>query len=75
MAGNVWEWTHSLNQTYPYKPDDGREHDSASGLRVLRGGSFDGNASVVRAVSRLRFGPDSRDSSYGFRVALAPHLS
>ena len=75
MAGNVWEWTHSLNQTYPYKPDDGREHDSASGLRVLRGGSFGYDASSVRAVSRLRDAPDYRDSLYGFRVALAPHLS
>lgn len=41
MAGNVCEWTHSLMKGYPYKANDGREDEKASGgSRVLRGGSF-----------------------------------
>ena len=40
MAGNVWEWTSSKYQSYPYKADDGRESPEGSDLRTLRGGSF-----------------------------------
>jgi formylglycine-generating enzyme required for sulfatase activity len=40
MSGNVWERCHSLYKSYPYKVNDGREDEKASGARVLRGGSF-----------------------------------
>ena len=50
MAGNVWEWTRSLWESdpgkpeyrYPYKPEDGRESLKAARDvdRVLRGGAF-----------------------------------
>ena len=75
MAGNVWEWTHSLDKPYPYRIDDGRESDEANkGKRILRGGSFVNTASNVRAVVRYGDDPDLYFNSNGFRVALAPHL-
>ncbi len=40
MAGNVHEWTTSLDRPYPYDATDGREDMEATGQRVVRGGSF-----------------------------------
>jgi hypothetical protein len=55
MAGNVWEWTSSLYKPYPYQAEDGREDATASGRRMLRGGSWLCNAQGVRCASRLDF--------------------
>lgn len=71
MAGNVWEWTSSLYGNYPYDPIDGREDMSASGWRILRGGSFDyGVLRNVRCANRYRSLQHSRDRGFGFRVAM-----
>jgi formylglycine-generating enzyme required for sulfatase activity len=74
MSGNVWEWTRSLYQPYPYRPDDGREDLSASSdhMRVLRGGSYYSHAKYVRCATRHAFYPVSRDKNTGFRLALTP---
>ena len=74
MAGNVWEWTHSLYKEYPYRIDDGREIEDAKGNRVRRGGSFSSIAADVRTFSRFRGYPSLKDANGGFRVALAPKL-
>jgi len=69
MAGNVWEWTASLYQSYPYCSDDGRESLDANGRRVARGGCWDDPdvAKRVRSAYRLGIPPDSRNISLGFR--------
>jgi formylglycine-generating enzyme required for sulfatase activity len=77
MAGNVWEWTRSLDKKYPYDSADGREDlKDKKGKRVLRGGAFD----LVELALRCAFrsgnnGPDDAYGYYGFRVVLAPFLS
>jgi formylglycine-generating enzyme required for sulfatase activity len=72
MTGNVWEWTRSLYESYPYDPDDGREDLEASGSRVLRGGSFYDFSRDVRCAFRLSNFPNGRYRDYGFRVVAFP---
>jgi len=73
MAGNVWEWTHSLFKSYPYEADDGREDENASGHHVQRGGSFIGTDQLARTASRYR-GASGFLDFVGFRVVVAPHI-
>ena len=40
MVGNIWEWMNTLWKEYPYREDNGREHETIIGYRVVRGGSF-----------------------------------
>ncbi len=76
MAGNVWEWCHSLYQPYPYQVADGREsEDATAGARVVRGGSFNNNQWFARAAYRYRRDPVNRTDNQGFRVVVAPALS
>jgi serine/threonine-protein kinase len=68
MAGNVWEWTGSLYEEYPYDAEDGREDMNASGARVLRGGSWRDIVRLVRSANRGWVSPDlTYVNRYGFR--------
>jgi formylglycine-generating enzyme required for sulfatase activity len=71
LAGNVWEWTGTVYQAYPYDPTDGREHmdDPADSFFVLRGGGWDPLSVSLRASSRYYSPPDARDDDIGFRPA------
>src|SRR5262249_40412441 len=60
MAGNVAEWTASLNMSYPYQADDGREDPETVGDRVVRGGPYNSYKSGVRCAER-----GSRDATRG----------
>jgi hypothetical protein len=73
MVGNVWEWTHSLFESYPYQADDGREDETVPGHHVQRGGSFIGSYQLARSASRYRGDPSFLDF-VGFRVVIAPPL-
>jgi toxoflavin biosynthesis protein ToxD len=69
MVGNVWQWTSSLDRTYPYNANDGREDLSAAGLRITRGGAWAFSPVVDRVSLRNHFDPESASLSVGFRCA------
>lgn len=73
MSGNVWEWTSSLYEDYPYDATDGREADTGSStdvLRVLRGGSWYVRSQFdLGAAFRNNDRPSFRYDDYGFRCA------
>ena len=72
MAGNVWEWTHSIYGGYPYQATDGREDLNHEAHRVLRGGAFDLNRWVARCAYRYWYRPDLGGVNFGFRVVVSP---
>jgi toxoflavin biosynthesis protein ToxD len=69
MAGNVWEWTTSLDALYPYIPGDGREEQRAPGRRILRGGCYATPPGFARCACRFRLPPNVRNEFLGFRLA------
>ncbi len=70
MSGNVWEWTSSLYEEYPYAADDGREAaDNRTDVRVLRGGSFGSTTNYLRSANRNWDFPVNNGDSFGFRCA------
>ena len=61
MAGNVWEWCATKwRESYAEEPDDSPEGDA---LRVLRGGSWYGDAQGVRGGCRGRDDPGTGAST------------
>lgn len=71
MAGNVWEWTSSLDKPYPYDKSDGREDPDQEGARMVRGGSFAFYQYVVRTTYRFGAGPLAIDTNQGFRCCVS----
>lgn len=72
MAGNVWEWCHSLYKPYPYKAGDGREDETVAESRVLRGGSWANDRNAARCAYRGNVDPANFGSVSGFRVSASP---
>ena len=70
MAGNVWEWTRSPYQPYPYNDADDRVSLDGEALWVIRGGAFSDQARMIRASARGAAEPGARRPFIGFRVAL-----
>ena len=70
LSGNVWEWTSSLEQPYPYAADDGREDPTAEGKRTARGGSFYYTQYQARCTARSGFAPTTANPNFGLRVAI-----
>jgi formylglycine-generating enzyme required for sulfatase activity len=71
MHGNVWQWCHDWFNANYYSRSPGKDPPGpATGrLHVLRGGSWNWNASYCRCAYRGRIGPGNRENEFGFRVA------
>jgi formylglycine-generating enzyme required for sulfatase activity len=71
MHGNVWEWVEDCwNETYRGAPEDGSAWTAGNcSHRVVRGGSWNDGARYLRSAYRIRYEPDIRSSTLGFRVA------
>ena len=68
MHGNAWEWTCAA---WSDKVDPGNQKCAGkddAGARVVRGGSWYGNADYARSGARDPYGPADRGDSIGFRV-------
>ena len=68
MAGNVYEWTQDLYQTYPGNTVVTKEYGQS--FRVLRGGSYATPRFTARCARRHFDHLDAARSDYGFRCAL-----
>ncbi|MEX1257123.1 MAG: SUMF1/EgtB/PvdO family nonheme iron enzyme [Gemmatimonadota bacterium] len=71
MSGNVWEWTRSPFQPYPYDPAGLPLDLQADALWVMRGGSFSDGLQNVRAATRGGADPGAGRPFIGFRVAIS----
>lgn len=71
MSGNVWEWTRSPYQDYPFDSADDRNNLSEDALWIMRGGSFNDEANNARAAVRGAADPGARRPFIGFRVVLS----
>ena len=69
MLGNVWEWCKDVWVEDYTEKSRAAVSDSASALRVFRGGSWCNVALIVCAAYRDHFEPSNRRSYLGFRCA------
>ena len=72
MAGNVWEWTRSPYQPYPFDETDDRDTLGDEALWVMRGGSFEDGEQMIRSANRGGADPGARRRFIGFRVVISP---
>ena len=73
MHGNVWEWVLDWFSAYTADAQVDPAGPNVGSYRVLRGGSFPGFASGVRAADRLRYSPGVRvNADVGARLLRTP---
>jgi iron(II)-dependent oxidoreductase len=73
MAGSLLEWTSTLDRSYPYRADDGREDPNLAGERIVRGGNYIFDDTPDKLVSWNRTvafrNPATGHRQIGFRCA------
>ena len=71
MAGNVWEFTRSPLQDYPYDLADDVDDLAEDALYVMRGGSYAEAINNVRTAVRGAVDPGVRNETIGFRLVIS----
>jgi formylglycine-generating enzyme required for sulfatase activity len=69
MSGNVWEWTSDDHCDYPAGAATDPAGRCASGVKVIRGGSWHFGADSARCGLRYTHRPQDRGFSLGVRLA------
>ena len=70
MIGNVYEWVWDRYRWYPDHPEADPTGPDAGPHRMLRGGSWQGNATTARIPFRLGSEPHHSYPDVGLRLAL-----
>lgn len=71
MSGNVWEFTRSPLQDYPFDSTDDFVELSLDPIYVMRGGSYADQINNVRAAVRGGVDPGVRSDTIGFRLVIS----
>jgi formylglycine-generating enzyme required for sulfatase activity len=68
MHGNVWEWVQDWYGSYSDKTVTDPQGPASGFLRVLRGGSWYGQADLCQSGYRYKLLPETRYNTIGFRL-------